>query len=75
MRADIQPRGVQTASAIHGKVTRTRDPKNEFDILEISANLSELQLQASCDMARDLAEVCDEDIRKWIVFEDDYEVK
>ena len=26
-------------------------------------------------MARDLAEVCDEEIRKWIVIEDDYEVR
>ena len=76
MKADILPRGIQAAlSAIHGKVTGTRDPKKEFDILEISVDLSKLQLQASCDMARDLAEVCDEDIRKWIVIEDDYEVR
>ena len=76
MKADILLRGIQAAfSANNGKVTGTRDPKKEFDILEISVNFSKLQLQASGDTAKDLREVCDEDIRNWIVIEDDYEVR
>lgn len=76
VKADILPRGVQAApEATHGKVSRNIDPKDEADISEISANLSKLQLMNQHEIARNLQEVGEKDILKWIEIEDDYEVR